>query len=101
MMYVVIALVSLLASVLTFFSGFGLGTILLPFFALFFDLPTSILLTAIVHFLNNVFKFILVGKSINKRVFLVFGIPSFLAAFAGALVLEKMSGSDTLFSYTI
>jgi uncharacterized protein len=99
MIYFVIATVSLLASVLTFFSGFGLGTILLPVFALFFDLPTSILLTAIVHFLNNVFKFILVGKHVDWRIFVTFGIPSLIAAFAGAWLLKLSGHSEDLFSY--
>jgi uncharacterized membrane protein YfcA len=100
-MYILIAVVSLFASFLTFFSGFGLGTILLPVFALFFDLPTSVLLTAIVHFLNNVFKFILVGKKINKTIFLKFGIPSFLAAFVGAYLLNSISASIILFQYQL
>ena len=36
MSYLVICSVAFLASGLTFFSGFGLGTLLLPAFALFF-----------------------------------------------------------------
>ena len=100
-MYFIIAATALLASILTFFSGFGLGTILLPVFALFFDLPTAILLTAIVHFLNNVFKFLLVGKKINKKVFLSFGLPSLIAAFAGAWCLSQISVPFILFSYPL
>ena len=42
---ILIPLVALLASVLTFFSGFGLGTLLLPAFAAFF--PTSLAVAAI------------------------------------------------------
>ncbi len=100
-MYFAIAATAFLASVLTFFSGFGLGTILLPVFALFFDLPTAILLTAIVHFLNNVFKFFLVGKKINKKIFLSFGLPSLIAAFAGAWCLKQISSTYYLFSYQL
>ena len=100
-MYIAIALVSLLASLLTFFSGFGLGTLLLPVFALFFDLETSIALTAIVHFLNNIFKFVLVYKKIDLQLVLRFGIPSLLAAFAGAWLLKQVSFSDPLFSYQL
>lgn len=53
---IIIAVVALLASALTFFSGFGLGTVLMPVFAAFFPVDLAIALTAIVHFLNNVFK---------------------------------------------
>jgi len=37
-------------------SGFGLGTLLLPVFALFFPLPVAIAATALVHLANNFFK---------------------------------------------
>jgi uncharacterized membrane protein YfcA len=100
-MFFVIAITSLLASLLTFFSGFGLGTILLPVFALFFDLKTSIALTAIVHFLNNGFKFLLVKNTIDKNVVLKFGIPSLIFAFVGAYLLDSFSHSAELFSYKI
>ena len=100
-MFYIIAITSLLASLLTFFSGFGLGTILLPVFALFFDLKTSIALTAIVHFLNNGFKFFLVKNTIDKNVLLKFGVPSLIFAFAGAYLLDFFSHSEELFSYKI
>ncbi len=100
-MYIAIALVALLASLLTFFSGFGLGTLLLPVFAIFFDLETSIALTAIVHFLNNVFKFFLVYKKINLQLVLKFGIPSLLLAFLGAWLLKQFSVSEPLYTYAI
>lgn len=100
-MFIAIALVALLASLLTFFSGFGLGTLLLPVFALFFNLETSIALTAIVHFLNNVFKFFLVYKKVNVQLVLKFGIPSLLLAFLGAWLLKKLSVSEPIFTYSI
>ena len=100
-MFLIIILVALFASLLTFFSGFGLGTLLLPVFALFFDLETSIALTAIVHFLNNVFKFFLVYKKIDIKIVLIFGIPSLLLAFLGAWLLKLFSGSTPLFTYNL
>lgn len=51
-----IAVVAAGASLLTFFSGFGLGTMLLPVFLLFFPVDLAIAMTAVVHFLNNIFK---------------------------------------------
>jgi len=44
---VLIGLAALLTSGLTLFSGFGLGTILMPVFALFFPLPLAIAATAV------------------------------------------------------
>jgi uncharacterized membrane protein YfcA len=52
----IIAVVACLASLLTLISGFGLGTILMPVFGLFFPLPVAVALTGIVHLLNNIFK---------------------------------------------
>jgi uncharacterized protein len=102
MIYVLVSITALVASFLTFFSGFGLGTLLMPVFALFFDLPSAIGLTAIVHLLNNVFKLALVYKNINYRVLLQFGIPALLSSFVGAWILGKISMSEmVLHSYTL
>lgn len=100
-MLLFIILVAFAASGLTFFSGFGLGTILLPAFALFFDLTTSILLTAIVHFLNNVFKFFLVIKNINTPILLKFGLISLIAALIGAWCLRQIDVNLIIYQYNI
>lgn len=49
MSFIIIPLTALVASLLTFFSGFGLGTILLPVFAMYYDTPIAVGLTAMVH----------------------------------------------------
>lgn len=87
MSFIIIPLTALVASLLTFFSGFGLGTILLPVFAMYYDTPIAVGLTAMVHFSNNIFKMGLVYKNINWQVFFKFGIPSLIASFIGALAL--------------
>jgi len=89
-----------MASGLTFFSGFGLGTLLLPAFALFFPLEQAISLTAIVHFLNGLFKLGLVGRHANRRVLLRFGIPAIAFSFLGAWLLLRLSGMEPLITYT-
>ena len=99
--YVIICLAAFLGSALTLFSGFGLGTLLVPVFAIFFPIEIAIALTAIVHFLNNLFKLALLGKKANKNVVLRFGIPSIIAAFLGAYVLTLLTGMQPLFQYII
>ena len=99
MQEIIICLTALLASGLTFFSGFGLGTILLPVFAVFFPLDLAIALTAIVHFLNNIFKFFLTGKHIDKAVLLRFGLPSIVAALLGAWLLGYLTDLQAFYSY--
>jgi len=99
--YLIICLISFLGSGLTLFSGFGLGTLLTPVFAIFFPIELAIGMTAVVHFLNNVFKFFLLGKHADKNIVLRFGIPSLIAAFAGAWVLTYISDMSSLFNYIL
>lgn len=86
-------------AILTFFSGFGLGTILSPIFMIFFPVELAIALTGIVHFINNIFKLILVGKNADKSVLLRFGIPAVVFAFFGSQFLLYISDLEPLFSY--
>jgi len=97
----VICLAAFFTAVLTFFSGFGLGTILTPVFAIFFPIDIAIALTGVVHFSNNLFKIALVGKNTDKGVLLRFGIPAILASFAGAWLLLKITVLPTLLQYEL
>jgi hypothetical protein len=96
-----VCLVALLASGLTLASGFGLGTILMPAFAVFFPLPAAIAATAIVHLANNVFKLVLVGRHADRATLLRFGVPAVLASFAGAALLALLEGAAPLATYTL
>ncbi len=73
---------------MTFISGFGLGTILLPVFMFVFPLPIAIAATAIVHFGNNIAKLFAVFRDIDIPVLFRFGIPAIIAAAIGALFLK-------------
>lgn len=101
MVTLAIAVVALVASTLTFFSGFGLGTLLMPAFALFFPVAQAIVLTAIVHFLNGLFKLALVGKHADWGVVLRFGLPALFAAFVGAWLLGMLTGLEPLAEYEL
>lgn len=98
---VVIGGVALVASGLTLFSGFGLGTILLPAFALFFPVPVAVAATAVVHMLNNIFKLVLIGRHVNAGVLLRFGLPAVLASFVGALALVSVADIAPIAHYTV
>ena len=101
MQFIIIGIAALVASLLTFFSGFGLGTMLLPVFVFFFPVDLAVALTAIVHLLNNFFKFGLTRNYINKSVLLKFGIPGILGAVTGALMLLYLSDIRPFFHYTM
>ena len=94
-------IIALLAAGLTFFSGFGVGTILMPVFALFFPVPLAIAATAVVHFINNLFKFALMASKADWRVVAVFSIPAAVAAYGGALLLGLIAKTPTLYNYTL
>ncbi|MEA4964146.1 MAG: hypothetical protein VB114_21090, partial [Lutispora sp.] len=51
--YLVLIPVTMVTSLITLFTGFGVGTIMMPIMALFFDVKVAIFLAAIVHFFNN------------------------------------------------
>jgi uncharacterized membrane protein YfcA len=98
---VVICLTALAASALTFFSGFGLGTLLLPAFALFYPIEVAVASTAIVHFLNGLFKLVLVGRHADLPTVVRFGLPAIAAAFVGAWLLVRLAGTAPIASYSI
>lgn len=95
----VIAVVAALASALTLYSGFGLGTILLPTFALFFPAPVAVAATGVVHLLNNLFKGMLLRKRTDWPTVLKFGVPAVPAAVAGAWLLAWLGDTPRLFEW--
>jgi len=94
-----IAIVAALASALTLYSGFGLGTILLPAFALFFPAPVAVAATGVVHLLNNLFKGALLRKRADWATVLKFGLPAVPAAIAGAWLLAVLGDTSRLFEW--
>ena len=85
-----VSIVSLLAAFLTFYTGFGLGTLLLPAFAVFMPVQHAIAATAIVHLLNNLWKAALVGRHADRSLIVPFGASSAMGAFIGAWVLSAL-----------
>lgn len=97
----IISLVAFVASLLTLFSGFGLGTLLMPVVALFFPLEVAIGMTAIVHLVNNLFKVALLGRQAVKDVLIKFGVAAVIAAFIGAWFLGWLAESNASMSFTL
>jgi uncharacterized protein len=93
-------LIAAFASGLTFFSGFGLGTILLPVFSIFFPITIAVAATAIVHLFNNLFKFLITFKAANWKIVAKFGIPATVASIFGALVLASLEVSKVINTWT-
>ena len=96
---IIISVAAFVVAILTFFSGFGLGTILTPVFMIFFPVDLAIGLTGIVHFFNNIFKLLLVGRNADKSILFSFGIPAVIAAISGSWLLLNITDLKPLFDY--
>jgi uncharacterized membrane protein YfcA len=99
--YVLVCAVALAASALTLLSGFGLGTLLLPAFALVLPAEVAVAATAIIHLLNNVFKLFLVGRHAKRTIVLALGLPAVPAALAGAWLLSRLAALGELARYEL
>jgi uncharacterized protein len=101
MEFLVIPLISALVAALTLVSGFGLGTLLMPAFAIFFPIEIAIAATAVVHFANNLYRLAIVGKWASSTVVLRFGLPAVIAAFIGAALMTWMADAPALHEYQL
>lgn len=81
---ILILIACFLTGFLTLLSGFGLGTLLTPFFTLLYDVKIALFLVALVHLTNNIFKFTLFRKHVALQVFRRFGLVSLVGAIIGA-----------------
>ena len=99
--YLIVAMTALIAAGLTLYSGFGLGTLLLPVFALFFPIEMAVVATALVHGANNVFKVSLLGRHADREVVLKFGLPAIAAAVFGALALGWFAQSESALTINV
>lgn len=101
MEYLLIAIVTFFVSFISFYSGFGLGTILMPVIAIFLPLPLAIALTAVIHLFHNLFKTGLLWKAVDWNVATKFGSVALIASIPGALLLKKLSVFAPLKKYSV
>ena len=101
MEFVILPLLAACVAAVTLLSGFGLGTVVMPVFALFFPLEVAVAATAVVHLSNNLLKLALVGKWADKATVLRFGVPAVIAALIGAALLAWLAPAPPLHTYTL
>jgi uncharacterized membrane protein YfcA len=70
-----------------------------PLFALFFPIDVAIAMTGVVHFTNNIFKIVLIGRNVDRSVLFRFGFPAFIASFAGAWLLLRLTFLPDILQY--
>ena len=91
--YIVLVSLSLFTSIVTLFTGFGVGTIMMPVMALFFDVKVAILLAAIVHIFNNISRIVLYYRHLRWEIVRRFGVVSILGAFVGSFAQLTVDSS--------
>ncbi|MGI0006167.1 MAG: TSUP family transporter, partial [Nitrososphaera sp.] len=72
-------------------AGFGSSTIYLPLASYFVDFKTALVLVAIFHLFGNISRITFFRHGLDKRVLLVFGLPSFLFSLLGAMLVGDLS----------
>jgi uncharacterized membrane protein YfcA len=82
---------ALIAEIAGTISGFGSSSILLPIAHQFFDYQNALILVAIYHIFGNTSRLALTYQHWDKRIFLLFGIPSVIATVIGVSLVEKVN----------
>ncbi len=90
--YTVLIPLTIATSVVTLFTGFGVGTIMMPAMMFFFDVKIAIFLSAIVHVFNNISRLALYWAEIKWNIIKRFGMVSLLGAFIGSFAQIYMDG---------
>jgi uncharacterized membrane protein YfcA len=82
---------ALVAEISGTISGFGSSSILLPIAHQFLDYKNAIILVAIYHIFGNASRLTMTYTHWDKRIFLLFGIPSVLATLLGASLIDRIN----------
>jgi uncharacterized membrane protein YfcA len=81
---------SYLAACAATIAGFGSSALLIPVAFFFMEIKTAIFIVAVFHLFNNLFKIRLFWSRIDFRTFFLFGVPSILLAFLGAVLVSVL-----------
>jgi uncharacterized membrane protein YfcA len=84
--YLLFFLFALACEILGTLGGFGSSVLFVPLAGFFLPRPMVLALTSILHVFSNSMKLGMFWKSINWKLFLLFGIPGLLFTIAGAFL---------------
>jgi uncharacterized membrane protein YfcA len=71
-------------------AGFGSSTIYLPLASYILDFKTALVLVAIFHFFGNISRIAFFRHALDKKILLLFGIPSFILSLIGASLVDNL-----------
>lgn len=86
-MEILFFLAAFLAEVVGTIAGFGSSTVFLPLALLFFDFKTALVLVAIFHIFGNIGRISFFRHGLERRILLIFGVPSVVLTLMGALLV--------------
>src|SRR3989344_3622955 len=72
-------------------AGFGSSTIALPLSLFIFDFHTALALVAFLHIFGNIGRISFFRHGLDKRMLIMFGVPSVIFTLIGALLVENIS----------
>lgn len=81
---------SFFAAIIATLAGFGSSALLIPVAIMFMDAKTAVFIVACFHLFNNSFKIKAFWNKIDFKTFILFGIPSIVCAFIGAMLITFM-----------
>lgn len=84
-------LAAFLSEVIGTMAGFGSSTVFLPIALFFLDFKTALILVAIFHMSGNIGRITFFRHGFNRRLLLIFGVPSVILTLLGALLVTYVS----------
>jgi uncharacterized membrane protein YfcA len=88
---IIFFVIGFLSEVIGTMAGFGSSTIFLPLASYIVDFKTALVLVAIFHLFGNIGRIAFFRHGLDRRVLLLFGVPSFLLSLVGAILVGDLS----------
>src|SRR5262245_27672761 len=89
---VAVAAAALIAGGIAAVTGFGIGSLLTPLFNVRYDMPLSVALVSIPHFVATALRLWIMRRDVDRRVLVSFGLMSAAGGLTGALLQRVVSG---------
>ena len=88
-----IFVVAVLAGGVASITGFGIGSLLTPTFALTVATKVAVAAVSVPHVLGTALRFLMLRQHVDRRILITFGLTSAAGGLTGALLHEWISGS--------
>ncbi len=99
--YLCVMLVAIFAGIVAAISGFGIGSLVTPLFALRIDLPLAVAAVSIPHLIGTAYRFILIKNDLNRKVLIEFGIWSAIGGLVGGLLAIAIHNKELIIVFAL